>query len=161
MSALTALEKNLIYAVLALLCLLLAGTITYFSGYHRCERQDKVAVAKDEVHNARVEDSGLAADIKADTKYAASLTLALAPLPDVSRLHQPSNCPVPHPVAAAGTDPPALRIEPPAGVVQPDWHPFERSDVQDGHDADAEVIWLQAKLADMYAVCTGKIIGAR
>jgi hypothetical protein len=33
--------------------------------------------------------------------------------------------------------------------------------VQDGHDADAEVIYLQARLADMYAVCTGKIIGAR
>lgn len=167
MPALSTLEKALAAVVAGLLLVIAIGGFGYWNGYHKCANADTVAVAKDVVHNAEVQDAGTAANLKVETHYDATLAIALAPLPDVSRLgnngvHQPSGCPVSRAAAHSGaslggTD---VRTVSPPSVVPGGWNPFERSDVQDGHDADAKVIYLQGLLTDMYEVCTGQVLKA-
>ena len=153
----TGIERTII-EVLAILALV--GGFAYYEqhkGAKACIQAEAVKVAQVEVHNAQVEAVGRIADAKTETKYDDALHAPVGALPPVTGL-QPQACgnvlpqTRPHPSKGPGTTP--VRVEPPPSVVPESWDSFERSDVSDGKDADARVIYLQGLLANQYKLCT-------
>jgi hypothetical protein len=146
-------------------------------GAAKCLRQEASTVSTQEQRNAKVEAAGTIAGIVTENTYANALKSPLSALPGLeglpADLHGVPNdggvrgaahrCPVPP--AGGHSAPsdyrPTIRNEAQASLVLKSWGEFERSDVQDAHDADAEVIYLQTLLQTQYAVCTGQLTRAR
>lgn len=155
-----AIERLIAYGLLALV--LVIGVPWYFEhrGAAECKANDKAVVAKAEIHNTQVETTQKADDKKAGETLNAALTDPIGALPALPPSLPVASCasPVPHPRGNPRQGPPTVtvRTEAPASVVQPSWNAFERSDVQDSHDADAEVTYLRTLLVNQYRLCGGK-----
>lgn len=128
-------------------------------GEAKIEKADAAVVAEAEVHNSQVEATQSAADKKAGDTLNASLSDPIGTLPALPPSMQPQACPSPMPTPRARPSPsaaaPVVRAAETPSVVQPDWASLERSDVQGGHNADAEVTYLQTLLINQYALCKG------
>jgi hypothetical protein len=128
-------------------------------GEAKIEKADATVVAKAKVHNTELEATQSAADKKAGDILSASLSDPIGTLPALPPSVQPQACPsaVPAPRAhpSPGATAPVLRAPETPSVVQLDWKAIERSDVQGGHNADAEVTYLQTLLVNQYALCKG------
>lgn len=128
-------------------------------GEVKIEKADAAVVAKAELHNTEVEATQSAADKKAGDTLNASLSDPIGTVPALPPSVQPQACPSPVPAPRAHPSPgaaaPVLRAAETPSVVQPDWANLERSDVQGGHNADAQVIYLQTLLVNQYALCKG------
>lgn len=165
----TTLEKYLIGAVVFLVS---SGAFAGWWALHNraeqkigmvvCEKQDAGVVAVAEVHNAAAESTQQADNKKAGDTLNAALNDPIGNLPALPASLQPAaaaSCPspVPNPRSAASQSVPALpvRTEPPSSVVPPSWKAFERSDVQSGRDADAEVTYWKGLLIAQYKLCGG------
>lgn len=154
------LERIIAYG--AILAMLVIGVPWYFEhrGAEACVKADNAIEAKAEIKNTQVEATQAAADKSAGDKFNASTAAPVDNLPAVPASLQQPACPspVPHPRSnpAQGSAAPAVRAQAPASVVQPQWHTIEQSDVQSGHDADAEVIYLQGLLLDRQKACGGR-----
>lgn len=155
----TTLERFIAYG--AILAMLVIGIPWYFEhrGAKECVQAQAAVVAGAEIHNAEAEAVQTADDKKAGEKLNAALTNPVGDLPPTTSLQQqacPSSVPNPrsHPAPSATAVP--VRTEAPPSVVQPNWNTFERSDVQDSHDADAQVTYLQGLLLDRQRLCGGK-----
>lgn len=136
-------------------------------GYQQCAKQDAVVVEKAKADNTVAETTQVAADKTAQEKLDAAhqnpvTADSLPRLPDsgVQQSAGAASCPSPlrNPGAVARQNLPAVgvRTEPPAAVVQPDWHAIERSDVQSAKDADDEVTYWKGLLVAQYKLCGGK-----
>jgi hypothetical protein len=155
----TTVERIIAYGVI--LVMLVIGVPWYFEhrGAAECKAADNAVVATAEIHNTQVEATQSAADATAEKTLNAALSDPVDNLPSTAGLQPqasagPMSCPRSHPAPSLAA--PAVRVEPQASVVQPDWHTFEQSDVQDGHDADAQVIYLQGLLLDRQKLCGGQ-----
>jgi len=143
---------------------LIWGTVLYLEhrGAQQCYSAEAKTVATAEIHNTEVEQGGMKADVKAETKYDFTIALPVATVPalpsSVSAPACPSAVPKAGGPAPAGDYRPTIRAPTATGVVSEGWNTFERSDVQSARDADAEVIYLQTLLKTQHAVCTGQII---
>lgn len=143
--------------------LLVWGTVAYLEhrGAAKCYAAEAQVVAKAETRNTQVETAGKVANAQAETKYDDTISQPLAPVPalpsSLSAQACPSAMPSPRRVTVASDYRPTIRAPETPSLVPPSWSEFERSDVQDGRDADAEVIYLQTLLANQYAVCTGRV----
>lgn len=129
-------------------------------GEAKIEKADATVVAKVEVRNTQVEAAQSAADNKAGDTLNASLADPISTVPALPPSVQPQACPSPVPAPRAHPSPsaaaPVLRAAETSSVVQPDWKALERSDVQSGHNADAEVTYLHTLLEAQYKLCGGK-----
>lgn len=154
----TNIERTLAEVVVGII--LLFGTAIYLEhrGAQSCLNAEAAVVAKAETHNAQIETAGKIDNAKTEATYDAMLHSPIGTLPSVASL-QPQACqspmPSPRPDPPKSPGPAPVRTEPPPSVVPEGWGPFEQSDVQDAHDADATVIYLQGLLETQYAVCTG------
>jgi hypothetical protein len=165
MSIATLINPYLTYIKIAAVAVLLAafGLYTLHErsvGEQKIEKADATVVAKAEVHNTQVEATQSADDKKAGAKLDASLSDPIGALPSLPPSMPVQACPsaVPAPRSHPSPSAPAtvLRTEPTPSVVQPDWKDIERSDVQSGHNADAEVTYLHSLLEAQYKLCAGK-----
>lgn len=142
--------------------ILLAGGFAFYfehRGAKECVQAEAAVVATAEIHNTQAEATQTAEDKAAKDKLDAALSNPVGDLPPTTSLQQqacPSPVPNPrsHPTPSAPAVP--VRTEATPSVVQPNWNAFERSDVQDSHDADARVAFLQGLLLDRQRLCGGK-----
>jgi len=157
----TGIERIAVEAVVAVL--LIWGTVLYLEhrGAQQCYAADAAEVSKVAAHNTVVETAGIKADIRAETHYVDTIAQPVAAVPTLPSSLSATACPSAvrqtGGSAAQGDYRPTIRAPAPPGVVPAGWDTFERSDVQDGRDADAEVIYLQVLLANQHAVCTGQV----